>query len=131
MMLVIGFLSVIALAMEQRRLSGPNYDPAKEITIQGTVQEVLTVQDRRMTSIHLRVKSPDEVFDVRLGPAWFLDQEQFKFVMGDQVEVTGATMSTNSGHALIAREVKKGDAVLVLRDAKGFPAWSGLGRPRS
>ena len=84
-----------------------------------------------MTSIHLRVKSPDEVFDVRLGPAWFLDQEQFKFVMGDQVEVTGATMSTNSGHALIAREVKKGDAVLVLRDAKGFPAWSGLGRPRS
>jgi hypothetical protein len=88
--------------------SAPSYDPAKEITIQGTVQEVLTAQHRGTAGIHLKVKSSDKVFDVRLGPAWFLDQKQFKFVLGDQVEVMGATISTNTGDALIAREVRKG-----------------------
>ena len=29
---------------------------------------------------------------------------------------------------VIAREIKKGDQVLTLRDAKGFPLWSGQGR---
>jgi hypothetical protein len=28
---------------------------------------------------------------------------------------------------VIAREIKKGDQVLTLRDAKGFPMWSGRG----
>jgi hypothetical protein len=130
--LVIGLLGMATVALAQRRLSGPNYDPAKEITIQGSVQEVVTLQHRGMTGIHLNVKSSDKVFDVRVGPSWFLDEKQFKFATGDQIEVTGATISTNTGAALIAREVKKGDAVLVLRDAKGFPVWSGgRGRPRS
>jgi hypothetical protein len=28
---------------------------------------------------------------------------------------------------IIAREITKGDNVLTLRDAKGFPLWSGRG----
>ena len=75
------------------------------------------------------MKSSDKVIDVRLGPAWFLDQERFKFAKGDQLEVTGATISTNTRNALIAREVKRSDAVLVLRDGQGFPVWS-RGRER-
>jgi hypothetical protein len=122
----------MAVALAQRTASAPNYDPAKEITIQGTVQEVLTAQHRGLSGIHLKGKSSDKVFHMRLGLARFLDQKQFKFATGDQVEVTDATISTNTGDALIAREVKKGDALLVLRDNRGFPVWSDCwGWPRS
>lgn len=130
--LVIGLLGIATVAFAQGRLSGPNYDPAKEITIQGSVQEVVTLQHRGMTGIHLQKKSSDKVLDVRVGPSRFLGEKQFRFATGDQIEVTDATISTNTGDALIVREAKKGDAVLVLRDAKGLPAWSGgRGRPVS
>jgi hypothetical protein len=43
------------VALGQRKLSAPHYDPAKEITIQGTVPEVLTVQHRGMTGIHREI----------------------------------------------------------------------------
>jgi len=130
--LVIGLLTMAALSNAQRRTNAPNYDPAKEITIHGTVHEVLTAQPGGITGIHLKVTSSDKIFDVRLGPAWFLEQKQFTFAVGDQIDVTGATISTKTGDALIAREVKKADSVLVLRDAKGFPTWSrGRRRPNS
>jgi hypothetical protein len=114
-----------ALAVAQRRTIAPNYDPVKEITIQGTVEEVLTAQRGTMTGVHLKVRFVDKTFDVRLGSARFLKQKQFTFAAGDRIDVTGATISTKTGDALIAREVKKSDSVLVLHDAKSFPVWSG------
>ena len=127
-LLALGLAGLAAFAPAQRRANAPNYDAAKEITIQGTVEDVITAQRGAMMGVHLTVKAETETFDVRLGPAWFLDQKQFKFAKGDRISVTGATLPT--GHVLIAREVKKGDAVLVLRDAKGFPQWS-RGRHRT
>jgi hypothetical protein len=62
-----------ALAIAQRRTNAPNYDPAKEITIQGTVEEVLTAQRGAMTGVHLKVRSVDKIVELRLGPAWFLE----------------------------------------------------------
>jgi hypothetical protein len=114
------------LATAQRRTNAPTYDPAKEITIQGTVEDVISAQRGAMTGVHLKVKTEAETFDVRLGPAWFLDRKKFKFAKGDEISVTGATLTTTAeaGQIVIAREVKKGDAVLTLRDAKGFPQWS-------
>ena len=128
--LIVGALVMAGFGMAQRA-HAPHYDPAKEITIQGTVQEVLPAQRGAGTGIHLKVKWPDGILDVRIGPAWFVQQKQFTLSAGDQVEVTGVRMATNTGETLIARTIKKGESALVLRDTDGFPLWSrGKGKPK-
>src|SRR6516162_1402935 len=68
-----------ALVPAQRRTQAPNYDPAKEITMQGSVEDVIVAQRGATTNIHLTVKAETETFDVRSRPAWFLEQKHFKF----------------------------------------------------
>jgi hypothetical protein len=62
------------------------------------------------------------VLTVSLGPSWFLDSKGFKVAKGDQVEVTGSKFQDQN--TIVAREIKKSDQVLVLRNSQGIPEWS-------
>jgi hypothetical protein len=53
-----------------------------------------------------------------------LEKEKFTFAKGDQIEVTGSKVKIGAVDALLAREVKKGDKTLTLRNAQGVSAWS-------
>ena len=107
------------------------YNPATETTVKGTVEEVKTVAGRGAgTGLHLALKTESGILDIHLGPAAYLQKQNFQLAKGDQVEVTGSKVQFQGHDAIIAREVKKGDKVLTLRDANGFPAWS-LARARS
>jgi hypothetical protein len=125
---LIGLL-VVPFAYAQRG-PGPGqrariYNPANEVTVKGTVEEVKTITGRRgWNGTHLALKTADRTFDVHLGPASFLKKKAFNVAKGDQIEVTGATAEFGGSDALIAREVKKGSETLVLRDAQGIPKWS-------
>ena len=106
------------------------YNPANETTVKGTVTEVKTTTGRHgWSGTHLILKTDARTFEVHLGPAPFLKEQGFSFAKGDQIEVTGATAQVGGSEALIAREVRKGDKTLVLRDAKGIPKWSRGRRP--
>ena len=125
---LIGLL-VLPFAYAQRG-PGPGqrarmYNPANETTVKGTVEEVKTVTGRRgWKGTHLTLKTADKTLDVHLGPGPFLKEKGFNVAKGDQIEVTGATAEFGGSEALIAREVRKGDETLVLRDARGVPKWS-------
>ncbi|HEV2426302.1 MAG TPA: DNA-binding protein [Terriglobia bacterium] len=107
----------------------PMYNPATELTVQGTVQEVKQFTGPRgMIGTDVVVKTGNETVDVRLGPAAFLTQNQFALVQGDQIQVTGSKVNINSTDIVLAREVKKGEQTLTLRNAQGFPVWSRRGR---
>jgi hypothetical protein len=41
--------------------------------------------------------------------------------------VVGSKVTMAGQEVVIAREIKKGDQVLTLRDAKGVPLWAGRG----
>lgn len=123
-LLISGLIALAGVASAQGRRDSPRYDPANEVSIHGTVDEVLTVQPRYLPGIHLRVKTDGKLFEVRLGPSWFLEQQHFAFSKGDQIDVTDAATPDKNGQVVIAREVKRGDRILVLRDPKGYPAWS-------
>jgi len=134
MILVAAFAVPLALAqqpMGQGKGKWMMYDPATEVTVQGTVEEVKQVPDRRggPGGTHLIVKTDSETLNVRLGPSTFLTNQNFTFAQGDHIEVTGSKMKFHGADALIAREVKKGDAVLTLRNAQGIPVWSRGQRP--
>lgn len=105
------------------------YNPANETTVKGTVEGVKTITGRGgWNGTHLTLKTGDKSIDVHLGPAAFLKEKGFTFAKGDQIEVTGAKAEFGGSEAIIAREVKRGEKTLVLRNKQGFPEWSGSRR---
>jgi len=103
---------------------GPIYDPDTVTTLHGTVTavEVVAVERGRSGGLHLIRDVAGSKKEVHIGPTWFLDRESIKFSKGDVVDVTGSLVRNNY---VIAREVKKGEKVLKLRDDQGFPLWAG------
>ena len=74
--------------------------------------------------MHLTVQAAEGNYDVHVGPADYVTQQGFSFAAGDQVEIVGSKVELNGTMAVIAREVRKGDKVLSLRDKQGIPLWS-------
>lgn len=104
------------------------YNPATETTVKGTVEEVRTIPARHGTGTHLYLKTESGTYDVHLGPTKFIAEKNFTFAKGDQITVTGSHVKYDSHEAIIAREVRMDGKVLILRNAQGFPEWSGARR---
>lgn len=103
----------------------PTYDPKTETTISGVVQEVKEVPGPgRRTGTHLMVKAGDDLYEVHMGPTWYLTQQKYTFAKRDQVEVTGSKVRYHRSDAIIARQVKKDGNTWTLRDSQGIPLWS-------
>lgn len=109
---------------------GRLYNPQSLETITGEVVSVQKITPMKGMSygIHIMVKSDKEKISVHLGPAWYIENQDVKIMPGDRVEVKGSKITFDDKPALIAAEVKKGGEVLTLRDANGFPVWSGWRR---
>lgn len=107
------------------RKPAPMYDPATEVTVKGSVEAVKQrTGPQSWAGTHLSLKTDAETLDVHVGPSWFLTQSKISFAKGDQIEVTGSKVKFENSDALIAREIKKGDKIITLRNAQGIPAWS-------
>ena len=103
---------------------GRLYNPS----VQGKVSKVDAVTGRRgWSGIHLTVESKDVKYDVHVGPAAYVEQSGFTFAVGDRVDILGSEVMYNGSESLIAREIKKNDKTLVLRNKQSFPMWSGAG----
>jgi len=102
------------------------YKPATLRTLRGEVLWIkkLVPAEGMADGLHLFLKTRDEAISVHLGPLWFLERQDFSLAAGDVVEVVGSRVTYEGTPALIAAEVNKGDNVLRLREAGGFPLWS-------
>ena len=104
-----------ALVLAQRRTNAPNYDPAKEITMQATLEDVIVAQRGAMANINLTVRAETGAFDVRSWPARLLEQKHFKFAKGrpdqNRRRDTGHRRQGPAGRH--RGKVKKGNTVLV------------------
>lgn len=105
---------------------GPRYDPKTEVTVKGTVEDVREVPSPRggRAGMHVQLRTESGSVDARLGPAEYWKKHGFELVKGDSIEITGSKSRAGDAEILIAREVKKGDKTVTLRDASGVPAWS-------
>lgn len=106
------------------------FDPATVVTVSGAVEKVEKIPRGGRDGVHLTLTTPEGSLQVHLGPGSYLERQKFEVAKGDQLEVTGSKVTIRGSPALIAQTVKKGDAVLTLRDAAGVPAWAGQGRGR-
>ena len=105
----------------------PAYDRDSEITLSGTVEEVVLIEGGCMgrTGTHLKLKAGDDTREVALGPADFLADRKIDIAPGDVLEVTGAPSRCCGNDLLLARTLRIGDRSFTLRDADGRPAWRG------
>jgi hypothetical protein len=104
------------------------YNPKTVETITGEVVAIDSMMPMGGMSggVHLQVRtSKNEVISVHLGPSWYLERQDISLQVKDKIQVKGSKVTIADKPALIAAEVKKGAQTLVLRDADGFPVWSG------
>jgi hypothetical protein len=105
--------------------AGPRYDPATEVTVTGTVEEVREIpHGARGPGIHLTLRTDRATYDVHVGPVRFLAEHAIAFAKGDPLRVTGSKVYYGGKDALLAREIKKGEKTVTLRDSRGIPEWS-------
>jgi hypothetical protein len=99
-----------------------NYNPATETTLTGTVETVNNVPSsgRGGGGLHLILAVPTGSIEVHVGPASFVSSKSVTFTKGDALTVVGSKVTMAGQEVVIAREIKKGDQVLTLRDAKAF-----------
>jgi hypothetical protein len=126
----IAIVGLASAAYAQRGMGGGNYNPATETTVTGTVAAVQNPPSSGQGAggLHLTLAIPSGSIDVHVGPASFVASKKLEFAKGDALTVVGSKVTISGQEVIIAREIKKGDQVLTLRDAKGFPLWSGRGR---
>ena len=103
----------------------PRYDASTEITLTGTVQDVLHPQMGQMKGTHLLLKTETEMIEIHVGPSNFVSSKGFTFAKGDSIQVLGSKVTIDGKEALIAREVTKDSKTLTLRDKTGRPLWAG------
>ncbi len=130
--LVVALLATaLALAQAGPKSGGGGrlYDPATEVTLKGTVEDVQQHPGYGMgTGTHLMLKTAGGTLDVHVGPSDFVSNNGFTFAKGDQLEITGSKVKLNNTDVLLAREIKKDGKVLTLRNPQGIPQWSRGGR---
>jgi len=106
------------------------YNPSQMETLSGTVTAIeKTIPMKRMDyGVALIVKTEKETIPVHVGPSWFAERLDKPFAVGDKVEIKGVRSNYQGKAFIMAAEIKRGEEILVLRDARGIPVWAGWRR---
>jgi hypothetical protein len=101
---------------------GPVYDAAHEITVNGTIQTVVTRHTKGSPAgMHLMVMGPEGVVDAHVGP--FLNKANREVLQeGANVRIVGAMSSQHGKSYLMARELTVGNRTITVRSAHGLLA---------
>ncbi len=102
-------------------------DQPREITLKGTVEKVAIVPAYGATDTHVKLKTGSQLVDVNLGPTRWLDRNQFSIATGDNLQIVGSRVKSDSGEVFTAREVTSGDQHLELQGRPG--TWASSGGP--
>jgi len=108
------------------RADVPKYDPATEATFKGTVEEVkdrvCPVSGGMGSHLILRLAG-GKTIEVHLATTEFMKAYELVFKNGDEVEVKGSKVTFEGVETIFAREIKRGEEIVVFRDKEGKPAW--------
>jgi hypothetical protein len=125
---VVLLVLAVPLALAQKTgVDTAKYDPAKEIKLKGSVEEIKEVPGPKgEVGVELVLKTDTGLVEVRLCPNSFLKEFEVVFAKGDQLDITGAKIKIDDKDVVLAREIVRGNDTLVLRDKQGAPVWTWL-----
>ena len=102
----------------------PGYDPATVISMSGIIQDVREMAHPvGLKGIHVTLRVEKRTVQVYIGPAGFLSAFELRLAKGDDIQVTGSKVKFGGSDLILARQVRKNNEVLVLRDEHGRPYW--------
>ena len=112
----------IPLSAQSRIHPSPFYDVTREVTLSGTVSSVLTqASPGTIAGPHLLFATEAGVVDASLGRWGLQGKGALSVVPGQQVEVTGVMKSLKGQQVFIARAVKAGGQIFMMRNEHGVP----------
>jgi hypothetical protein len=118
-------------AKEARLNAHPYYDVTKEVTISGTVSNVIEKSSPGMiVGSHLMLATASGEVDASLGIFGLKGNGALSVAPGQQVEVTGIMKTLRDKQVFLARSVKFGGQVYTVRNEHGI-AVSPQGRERA
>ena len=102
-------------------------------TVMGEVKLIKQLPGRMegMIGIHAMLETGSETIEVHMGPSSYLTKQSLQIKEGDTIEVTGSRITHNDKPAILAKEVKRGDEMLILRNEQGKPNWRGKGKRKN
>jgi len=102
----------------------PVYDAAHEVTLQGTVEEVVAKPAvGSPIGVHLIVATPRGSVDAHLGLLGMKQANQAGIFPGAFIEMVGAMVQVSGRELLLVRKLTVGSQTMVLRNKRGFPVF--------
>lgn len=99
------------------------YDPATVVDVTGVVEDIReTAAPLRGVHLFIKPESGGQL-DAYLGPAWFVKEFISSFGRHSEVRVIGSKVRLGNSAIVLAREVRKGEITLYLRDKRGNSLW--------
>jgi hypothetical protein len=99
---------------------GPAYDLKHEITVTGTVQEIVTKHATGSPAgMHLLVIASQGVVDAHIGPFMTKDTQDALHA-GTPVQIVGAMTTLHGKDYLLARQLNIGGRTVTIRSEHGF-----------
>ena len=129
LLVVVAFTFTVGIGYTQWRagqgMGMPRYDKSTEVTISGRVEKVESqIGKMGWNGTHLIVRFEAETLTVHVGPTVYVAKNGFAFAEGDKIDVTGSKVPFEGHDVLLAREIRKDDKLLTLRNRQGIPMWS-------
>jgi len=100
------------------------YDTFREETLKGTVSSVSELVSGPETLVCLTVMVDGREWQLTLAPPAFLKEKNASFSKNDEITIKGYKTQNLRGATIRAREVTKGETILVLLDKDGKSAWT-------
>jgi len=123
-LLVTPLIAQPARAPQSGRGFGPVYDAAHEITLNGTVQEVVSKHALGSPAgMHLLVAGPEGTVDAHVGSFLSKDTREALHV-GLPIQIVGATVKMHGKQYLMARQLIFGGRMVTVRNRNGIPLRS-------
>jgi len=122
--MLIAILSAHAFASEEATSTGRGlgfvYDPAREVTIVGTVKEFVThhIAGSPM-GLHALISTSGQTVDAHIGPV-LSKQIQESLHVGELVQVVGVHEKVHGKDVLLVRQLIYGGHQVTVRNERGF-----------
>jgi len=112
--------SVSAESSSAGRGFGFIYDPAREVTLVGTVQEFVTKHSAGSPmGLHVLISTSGKTVDAHIGPVLSKQLQQTLHV-GELVQVVGVHQKIHGKDVLLARQLVYGGRQVMVRNERGF-----------
>ncbi len=98
---------------------GFTYDPAREITLVGTVKGFVSTPAKSPVGLHLLLSSGGKVVDAHLG-TFVSEENQQALHTGQLVQIIGVNENVHGRNFLLARQLIFDGRLVTVRNERGF-----------